>query len=538
MDCNRGLRIDLHIHSTASDGTLTPAEIVQEAATQGLAAISITDHDTLEGSRQAHALCAGAIRFLPGVEISAAPPPGAPCAGSFHILGYGIELDEPVLNDTLSLLQNARRNRNPAIIERLAALGFDISMEEVLALAGDAQIGRPHIARTMVHKGFVENIDEAFDRYLSHGQPAYVDKYRVSCARALQVIRDAGGVPVLAHPFLLNIRRRSAMERLIDSLVPMGLAGIEVYYPEHPPDETAFYRKLAERFGLLMTGGTDFHGTLTPEIRLGNGQGDFCVPYQLYQRLVARLEESHFPDALEITGSDHLDDLQPLFENLKYDFRDPDLIAEALCHSSFVNEHPGAPIHDNERFEFLGDAVLNLIVGHRLMQRYPHLREGELSRIRANLVNETRLAEVARKLGLGPHIRLGRGERQTGGRDKNSILADTLEAVVAAVYLDGGFDVAFRVVDHHMGGLLDAEAAADTHLDYKSRLQELVQLHHRETPSYRVIYEEGPDHAKTFGVELHIRDLKTEGSGRSKKLAEQDAAKKALEILQKSTPGP
>ncbi|HHP7233498.1 MAG TPA: ribonuclease III [Desulfobacterales bacterium] len=538
MDCNRGLRIDLHIHSTASDGTLTPSEIVAAAKKQGLAAISITDHDTLAGSREALEIGERSFDFLTGVEISAAPPPGAPCSGSFHILGYGIDLDEPLLNQTLTLLQNARRNRNPAIIQRLVGLGFDISMDEVCGIAGNAQIGRPHIALAMLQKGFVGSIDEAFDRYLGHGQPAYVDKYRIPCAQALQIIRNAGGIPVLAHPFLLNIQDRHQMEQLIASLVSMGLIGIEVFYPEHPPEATAFYQELAERFGLLMTGGTDFHGNLNPEIRMGCANGDFSVPYELYRQLVGRLAETGSAVAPAAGGGSDSGDLQSLCRNLKYDFHDAALIREALCHSSFANEQADPRIRDNERFEFLGDAVLNLIVGHRLMQRYPHLREGELSRMRANLVNEVRLADVARNLDLGPHIQLGRGERQTGGQDKNSILANTFEAVVAAVYLDGGFDVAFNVVDRHMGALLDAEIAAETHRDYKSRLQELVQLLHHETPNYQVIFEEGPDHDKTFGVEMRVRDLKTEGTGKSKKLAEQDAARKALEILQKPSSGP
>jgi len=536
LDCNRGLRIDLHIHSTASDGTLTPAEIVRTAESQGLAAISITDHDTLDGSRQALPICSGPVRFLTGVEISAGPPPGAPCSGSFHILGYGIDLDDPVLNRTLTVLQNARRNRNPAILERLVRLGVDVSMEEVVRLAGDAQIGRPHIARTMVHKGFVKSIDEAFDRYLGHDQPAYVDKYRISCQQALAMIRNAGGIAVLAHPFLLNIPTHRQMEQLIGTLKPMGLMGIEVFYPEHPPAETAFYKNLAERYDLLTTGGTDFHGSLKPEARLG-GDGNFQVPYELYPPLIARLEKIRVP-APPAADGEASDVLQPLFESLQYDFDDPGLIQEALCHSSYANEQADGDIRDNERLEFLGDAVLNLIVGHRLMQHYPQLREGELSRMRANLVNDAQLADVARKLDLGSYIRLGRGESQTGGRDKNSILANAFEAVLAAVYLDGGFEAAFNLVDHHMRELFVQEAAADIHQDYKSRLQELVQLLHRETPNYRIIYEEGPDHDKTFGVELSVRELKTEGTGKSKKLAEQDAARKALDILQASPPGP
>ena len=218
---------------------------------------------------------------------------------------------------------------------------------------------------------------------------------------------------------------------------------------------------------------------------------------------------------------------------LQYEFRDKSLLVEALRHSSYVNELADSKLRDNERLEFLGDAVLNLIVGHILMHRYPDIKEGELSRSRANLVNESQLAEMARSFDLGAYILLGRGEIQTQGREKNSILADTYEAMVAAVYLDGGFDAAFKIIEANFLKLINEQHLAVNSYDYKSRLQEMLQVGQGSMPKYSIIREEGPDHDKTFWIELKAVDIETQGSGKSKKAAEQDAARKALEILEK-----
>jgi predicted metal-dependent phosphoesterase TrpH len=289
LACNESLNIDLHIHSDASDGTLSPAEILLMAHNLRLGAIAITDHDTIAGSKEA--ISAGippGLQFLTGIEISALPPPDYPCSGSFHILGYGIRTDDPVLNQNLELLQNARRDRNPRIIERLNRLGIQISLDELSETFGNGQLGRPHIARLMIQKGIVKSVDEAFDTYLSKGKPAYADKYRVQCARAIEIIRGAGGTAVLAHPVLLKPLNDKPLEYLIRLLRDMGLEGIEVYYPEHSQNHTARYREIADRYDLLMTGGTDFHGAIKPEIKMGSGRGDFCVPYLLYEKLIRK----------------------------------------------------------------------------------------------------------------------------------------------------------------------------------------------------------------------------------------------------------
>jgi ribonuclease III len=225
-------------------------------------------------------------------------------------------------------------------------------------------------------------------------------------------------------------------------------------------------------------------------------------------------------------------DYRHLQQNVAYRFNDPALLEEALRHSSYVNEQPDTQLRDNERLEFLGDAVLNLAVGHLLMRAYPDLREGDLSRIRSNMVNEAQLAEIARGLDLGRYLQLGKGEMLTGGQDKSSILANALEALFAAVYLDGRFEAAYAVIASRFQELVDTALELNFGQDYKSRLQESVQGKIREVPRYRVIEELGPDHDKTFCVAVTVGDLEARGTGKSKKLAEQDAARKALENLE------
>jgi ribonuclease-3 len=230
--------------------------------------------------------------------------------------------------------------------------------------------------------------------------------------------------------------------------------------------------------------------------------------------------------------SDHFE----IEKKLEYEFGSKQLLGEALRHSSFVNEQSDADLRDNERFEFLGDAVLNLIIGHILIERYPNLKEGDLSRIRANLVNESQLAIIARAIDLGAFIRLGKGEIQTNGREKNSILAGVFEALIAAVYLDGGFKAAFKIIENNFVPYLDSVNSAIDSYDYKSLLQEWVQEEQGAMPYYKVVREEGPDHDKTFWISVKVFDVESEGHGKNKKIAEQDAAKKALEILKKESP--
>lgn len=220
--------------------------------------------------------------------------------------------------------------------------------------------------------------------------------------------------------------------------------------------------------------------------------------------------------------------IQRLQTTLGYEFANTDLLMEALRHSSYVNEQTDDMLRDNERMEFLGDAVLNLAIGHLLSQSYPEMHEGDLSRIRANLVNETRLSEVARSIELGGYLLLGRGEIQTNGREKNSILANAFEAVLAAIYLDGGYDTALAIINSHFRQLVDVAQDLNVGMDFKSRLQEAAQGSLKAIPAYEVVQESGPDHDKTFRVQMTVGSIKAEGVGKSKKTAEQEAARRGL----------
>ena len=292
MDYNSG-KIDLHIHSNASDGSLPPVKILHKAAASGLTAIAITDHDTVAGA--AAALENGIpedLAFLTGVELSAGFPAEFANPGSMHILGYGIDIHHLQLRRVLEEQQEARTGRNPAIIEKLNQMGCRISLRDVTNEAGKEAIARPHIAASLIRKGYAASIDEAFDRYLGKGQPAYVDKFRIPAEEGIAAITGAGGIAVLAHPGLLADDCRGRLEELISKLTAMGLGGIEVYYPGHTGQQTAEYERLCRKFGLLMTGGTDFHGDINPHIHMGSGAGDLYVPHSLYRKLADALAQS------------------------------------------------------------------------------------------------------------------------------------------------------------------------------------------------------------------------------------------------------
>lgn len=228
-----------------------------------------------------------------------------------------------------------------------------------------------------------------------------------------------------------------------------------------------------------------------------------------------------------------MQELEKLERELNYSFHDPALLSEALCHSSYANEHRAARLSSNERLEFLGDSVLGFVTAECLFVQHPDLPEGDLTRIRAALVCEQSLYEVARKLDLGRYLKLGRGEEAGGGRSRTSILADATEAVFAAVYLDGGIAAASDLI-HRC--LLDAEREEEVEerrRDYKTALQELVQRQVDQVLTYRMVGEQGPDHAKIFSAEVLLNGVRVgEGSGHSKKEAEQAAARDALEKME------
>jgi predicted metal-dependent phosphoesterase TrpH len=250
-----------------------------------LKAIAITDHDTLSGISEI--LCSVPTDdpfVLTGVEISSYPPDPFVSSGSFHILGFGIRVDNPGLNHALDIVQQARNDRNPKIISRLVDLGMDITMAEVTDEAGGQVIGRPHMANVLLRKGYVTSIKDAFNRFLAKGKPAFVDKYRMDCAEAIRVIRDAGGLPVLAHPVSLGMEMEE-LDRLLSVMAGLGLKGLEAYYSDHSPERTKEYIALAERHHLVITGGSDFHGTFKADIALGSGKGTLDVPFSVYENL-------------------------------------------------------------------------------------------------------------------------------------------------------------------------------------------------------------------------------------------------------------
>ena len=230
-------------------------------------------------------------------------------------------------------------------------------------------------------------------------------------------------------------------------------------------------------------------------------------------------------------------DYSSLEAMLGHAFRDRSLLEQALRHASWCNEHPAEGLDDNERLEFLGDAVLDLVVGHKLMTRYPQLREGELSVTRAQVVSEAGLSEVAAQLGIGAWLMLGKGEEKSGGRTKPSILADVFEAILAAVYLDGGFDAAQGFVERLLAQRIETVEFKGFY-DFKTRLQETAQARLKATPTYRVVQEIGPDHDKRFVVAVTIGNEEwARAVGKSKKEAEQMAAAEAHFRLEGSNIG-
>jgi predicted metal-dependent phosphoesterase TrpH len=292
LDFKHNGGIDLHVHSIASDGSYHPSELLQMAAHQGLEAISITDHDTLTGTRAAMAgdLPEG-LHFITGVEISAQPPIDSGISGSLHILGYGIDPDFPPLVEALAEMQKSRDQRIVHIVDRLNAIDIPLTLQQVLDEVGDGSAGRPHVASAMIKAGIVTDVDEAFDRYLAKGCPAFVSKARLDCERTLDLISEAGGVPVLAHPCLIRTHGEHANETtnpLIRRLAGMGLKGIEVHYPRHSLRDVADLTETAEQLNLLVTGGSDFHGKISPEIQMGCGLGDLHVPFALFETLISR----------------------------------------------------------------------------------------------------------------------------------------------------------------------------------------------------------------------------------------------------------
>ena len=273
--------IDLHTHSTASDGSLTPTELVEHAALLGIEVIALTDHDTLDGIPAATiAAAAAGVELIPGVELSLDWD-----RGGMHMLVLWLESGTGPLQDRLAELQDARNNRNARIIGRLNELGVDITLEEVSIEAGTGSVGRPHFAAVMARKGYVPDIKGAFDEYLARGRPAYLSRRRLAPEEAIDLARRSGGVPVLAHPHTMGLDNQAEVETMMRRLSAAGLVGIECHYGSYPAEERFGYVRMAQRFGLLPAGGSDFHGTYKPGVLLGTGSVGISVPSAILEPL-------------------------------------------------------------------------------------------------------------------------------------------------------------------------------------------------------------------------------------------------------------
>lgn len=281
--------VDLHTHSTASDGTCPPGEVVRLAHAAGLEAVALTDHDTVNGLPEASAAAAGLpIEFVPGIELAARNVPR-----TVDILGLWLPERPERLEKGLSWLIERRGERNAEMVEKLAGLGLPVSMEELLAQT-DGTVGRPHIAKLLREKGCVGSLTEAFDRYIGRKGSAYVPKVSFSAEEAVELLKSEGATVILAHPAIYDFSI-SQIEELVRRLIDRGLDGIEAIYSEHGANKTREYVCLAERLGLAVSGGSDFHGATKPEIRLGVGKGNLRVPRKVLDDLKERRARQGLP---------------------------------------------------------------------------------------------------------------------------------------------------------------------------------------------------------------------------------------------------
>lgn len=271
-------QIDLHVHTTASDGTFRPAEAVRLARDMGLAAMAVTDHDTTDG--YAEAAAAGrelGVEVIPGIEISTT------FRSSVHVLGYFIDPDSEHLRPVLDWVQQDREQRNRRMAELMAADGLPVDYEAMHERFGGL-IGRPHFGELLVELGLASSVQDAFDHYIEKGQKYYLPRHFLSIEHSIEVILQAGGVPVLAHPFQYRLDDAQLRE-LIEHCLAHGLRGMECLYSGYSEEQSGYLLALAREYGLQPTGGSDFHGSVKPHIQLGSGTGGLCVPYEYLERL-------------------------------------------------------------------------------------------------------------------------------------------------------------------------------------------------------------------------------------------------------------
>lgn len=258
-DGSFGATVDLHLHSTHSDGSHAPAELVPMALAAGVSAIALTDHDEVSGLPELRRAAAGTgLEIVAGVELSASSE-----KSDLHILGYFMDDENPEFRAALALFREGRRQRVGLIVEKLNALGLGLTVDDVLRQAGGASLGRPHVAQALLEQGHVDTFDDAFRYYLGHHAPAFVAKPRLPPERAIELIRRAGGVAVFAHPGTAN------RDELIPRLVAAGLVGIEIWHPKHTQAQVGHYRRIAERHALVPSGGSDFHGASLGPFKIG-----------------------------------------------------------------------------------------------------------------------------------------------------------------------------------------------------------------------------------------------------------------------------
>lgn len=278
MTDNNRHRIDLHTHTTASDGQDTPAELVNFAVQQGVSILGVTDHDTIHALPELSTLSTEAgITLIPGVELSTTVD-----RAEVHVLGYFVDISDPDFTGALANLAQIRLNRIIRMIEKVQSLGYDIDGDSIIAQAEFGSIGRPHVARALMHIGAVQDVNEAFDRFLKAGRPGYIPRDPFSPEDAVRLLVANNAVPVLAHPFSTN-----DIEGMVRRLVPEGLRGLETYYAEYSPEQHAHIRTIADKWNLIPTGGSDYHGV---GFRAGRVLGSAPVPDEVAERLFAARE--------------------------------------------------------------------------------------------------------------------------------------------------------------------------------------------------------------------------------------------------------
>ena len=271
--------IDLHTHSLMSDGSMTPAEVVREAKKAGLAAIALSDHDTVDGVREAMAEGEKlGVEVVPAIEFS------VQSETETHILGYYIDIENPKLLETLERVVETRRFRNRETCRKLNELGFDITLAEAEAIAPNDFIGRAHFAKLLADKGYTKSVSEGFKLYLENGKYAYCGKQTLTDEEAVRLIKDCGGVACVAH---LHLTKKSddELREFLTRLKDCGLDGIEGYYTEYTPEMQAKYQSLAKELGLIISGGTDFHAKMKPHISIGTGLGNLKIPYSVLEMI-------------------------------------------------------------------------------------------------------------------------------------------------------------------------------------------------------------------------------------------------------------